>query len=512
MASPAAATRSRSPLRWRTWDSSAVMGCDVTTRPEGPARPPAPVGPPCYHPPVARSPVKPKTVYACTECGHSSPKWLGQCPSCRQWNTLHEEVSLPEPKGSVPRGWGVATSSKPMPLREVEARAEDRILTGIGELDRVLGGGVVPGALALLGGDPGIGKSTLLLAALDRLARATPERPILYVSGEESARQMKLRADRLGVTAKNLQVLAETDATRILHHAEQLKPAALAIDSIQTQYLPELQSAPGTVSQIREVAARLMAFAKTTETPTFLVGHVTKDGAIAGPRVLEHMVDTVLYFEGGGAHPYRVLRAHKNRFGSASEIGVFEMKAGGLAEVKNPSALFLAERPVDAPGSAVTAVLNGTRTVLVEIQALVAPTGFGTPRRTALGFDQARVALLAAVLEKKVGIELLPCDLFVNVAGGLEVQDPAADLATVAALASSFRDRAIPQRTLLLGEVGLAGEVRGVSQLEVRLAEAARLGFERAYVPAANARHAEAPRGLEMVGVETVADALDKLA
>jgi DNA repair protein RadA/Sms len=461
---------------------------------------------------VSRAPAKVKTVFSCTECGHQSPKWLGQCPSCRQWNTLHEEVALPEPKAGTPRGWGVAGTAKPLPLQDVEASAEDRILTGIGELDRVLGGGVVPGALALLGGDPGIGKSTLLLAALDRLALADPSRPILYVSGEESARQVKLRADRLGVTAKNLQVLAETDATRVLHHAEQLKPAALAIDSIQTQYLPELQSAPGTVSQIREVTARLMAFAKTTETPTFLVGHVTKDGAIAGPRVLEHMVDTVLYFEGGGAHPYRVLRAHKNRFGSASEIGVFEMKAGGLAEVPNPSALFLAERPVDAPGSAVTAVLNGTRTVLVEVQALVAPTGFGTPRRTALGFDQARVALLAAVLEKKVGIEILPCDLFVNVAGGLQVDDPAADLATVAALASSFRDRAIPQRTLLLGEVGLAGEVRGVSQIEVRLAEAARLGFERAYVPAANARHAELPRGIEVIGVETVADALDKLA
>jgi len=462
---------------------------------------------------VSRPASKAKTVFACAECGHSSPKWLGQCPSCRQWNTLHEEVALPEPRSGsgAPRGWGVAGSAKPVALREVEASAEDRILTGIGELDRVLGGGVVPGSLALLGGDPGIGKSTLLLAALDRLALADPARPILYVSGEESARQVKLRADRLGVTARNLQVLAETDATRVLHHAEAMKPAALAIDSIQTQYLPELQSAPGTVSQIREVAARMMAFAKTTETPTFLVGHVTKDGAIAGPRVLEHMVDTVLYFEGGGAHPYRVLRAHKNRFGSASEIGVFEMKAGGLVEVKNPSALFLAERPVDAPGSAVTAVLNGTRTVLVEVQALVAPTGFGTPRRTALGFDQARVALLAAVLEKKVGLELLQCDLFVNVAGGLQVDDPAADLATVAALASSFRDQPIPQRTLLLGEVGLAGEVRGVSQLEVRLAEAARLGFERAFVPAANARHAELPRGIALVGVETVADALDKL-
>lgn len=460
---------------------------------------------------MTRAAAKQKTVFACTECGQQSPKWLGQCPACRTWNTLQEEVVVPEPKGATPRGWGPAGGARPMPLHEVEGAEEPRTRTGIGELDRVLGGGVVPGSLILLGGDPGIGKSTLILAVLDRLARARPDRPVLYVSGEESARQVKLRADRLGALAPNLQVLAETDAVRVLHAADTLKPAALVIDSIQTQYLPELQSAPGTVSQIREVTARFMAFAKTTETPVFLIGHVTKDGAIAGPRVLEHMVDTVLYFEGGGAHPYRILRAHKNRFGSASEIGVFEMKAGGLAEVPNPSALFLAERPLDAPGSAVAAVLNGTRTVLVEIQALVAPTGFGTPRRTALGIDGNRVALLAAVLEKKVGLEILTCDLFVNVAGGLSLDDPAADLATIAALASSFRERAIPPRTLLLGEVGLAGEVRAVSQPELRLAEAARLGFERAVLPAANARHADVPRGLEVVPVETVGEALDRL-
>jgi DNA repair protein RadA/Sms len=460
---------------------------------------------------VSRASGKPKTVFACAECGQSSPKWLGQCPACRRWNTMNEEVAAPEPRGAAPRGWLQGGGARPVPLHEVEATEESRLRTGIGELDRVLGGGVVPGSLVLLGGDPGIGKSTLILTALDRLARAVAPRPVLYVSGEESARQVKLRADRLGALAPNLQVMAETDATRVLHAAESLKPAVLVIDSIQTQYLPELVSAPGTVTQIREATARLMAFAKTTETPVFLVGHVTKDGAIAGPRVLEHMVDTVLYFEGGGAHPYRVLRAHKNRFGSASEIGVFEMKAGGLAEVPNPSALFLAERPLDAPGSAVAAVLNGTRTVLVEIQALVAPAGFGTPRRTALGVDGNRVALLAAVLEKKVGLELLSCDLFVNVAGGLEVDDPAADLATIAALASSFRDRAIPARTLLLGEVGLAGEVRAVSQPEVRLAEAARLGFTRALVPAATARHAEAPAGIEVEGVESVAEALDRI-
>jgi len=460
---------------------------------------------------VSRTPGKAKTLFACADCGQTSPKWLGQCPACRKWNTMNEEVAAVEPRGAAPRGWLQGGGARAVPLHAVEATEESRLRTGIGELDRVLGGGVVPGSLVLLGGDPGIGKSTLILTALDRLARAVAPRPVLYVSGEESARQVKLRADRLGALAENLQVLAETDATRVLQVAEALKPAAMVIDSIQTQFLPELTSAPGTVTQIREATARLMAFAKTTETPVFLIGHVTKDGAIAGPRVLEHMVDTVLYFEGGGAHPYRVLRAHKNRFGSASEIGVFEMKAGGLVEVGNPSALFLAERPLDAPGSAVAAVLNGTRTVLVEIQALVAPTGFGTPRRTALGVDSNRVALLAAVLEKKVGLEILSCDLFVNVAGGLEVDDPAADLATIASLASSFRDKAIPQRTLLVGEVGLAGEVRAVSQPEIRLAEAARLGFTRALVPAGAARHVEPPPGMELTGVETVAEALDRI-
>jgi len=461
---------------------------------------------------MTRSAARIRTVFACSECGHQSPKWLGQCPACRRWNTLQEEVLAPAPRDGVPsRGFGGGAAARPVLLREVEARDEERRRTGIGELDRVLGGGIVPGGLVLLGGDPGIGKSTLLLSALDRLALSLPDRPVLYASGEESARQVKLRADRLRVTAQNLRVLAETDAQVVLRVAEGLSPSAVAVDSIQTQYLPELPSAPGTVTQIRETAARFMAFAKTTETPVFLVGHVTKDGAIAGPRVLEHMVDTVLYFEGGGAHPYRVLRAHKNRFGSASEIGVFEMKAGGLVEVPNPSALFLSERPEEAPGSAVTAVLSGTRTVLVEVQALVAPTGYGTPRRTALGIDSNRVALLAAVLEKKVGMEILSCDIFVNVAGGLTVEDPAADLATVVALASSFRERTLPPRTLFLGEVGLAGEVRAVSQPEARLLEAARLGFERALLPAASARHCQAPAGLALEGIGTVVEALDRI-
>jgi DNA repair protein RadA/Sms len=454
---------------------------------------------------------KPARSYVCQACGADSARWAGRCDACGAWNTLQEEAGGDTGIGAAP----ALRAGRGRPIKLVGLKGEDvepeRIISGFAEFDRVTGGGLVPGSVCIVGGDPGIGKSTLVLAVLDRLALAMPDRPVLYVSGEESARQVKLRADRLGCSAENLCVLAETDAEKVLQAVQSLRPAAVAVDSIQTQYLPALQSAPGTVTQIREVAARFMALAKTTETPVFLVGHVTKDGAIAGPRVLEHMVDTVLYFEGGGAHAYRVLRAHKNRFGSASEIGVFEMKAGGLAEVANPSALFLAERPVDAPGSAVAAILNGTRTVLVEIQALVAPTGFGTPRRTALGIDSNRVALLAAVLEKKVGMEILSCDLFVNVAGGLSVDDPGADLAAIAALASSFRDAALPARTLVLGEVGLAGEVRAVSQPGIRLAEAARLGFERAILPAANARHAEAPPGIALEGVETVAEALDRI-
>jgi DNA repair protein RadA/Sms len=319
-----------------------------------------------------------------------------------------------------------------------------------------------------------------------------------------------MRADRLGVTSEGLHLLAETDADKVLAAAELMKPRALAVDSIQTLFLPELGSAPGSISQVREVAGRLMAFAKRSETPTFIVGHVTKDGAIAGPRVLEHMVDTVLYFEGDKGHPFRVLRAHKNRFGSTNEIGVFEMKSAGLAEVADPSSLFLSERPKEAAGSAVTASLSGTRPVLLEVQALVAPTGYGTARRTTMGVDHNRVALLAAVLEKKQGVDLIGCDIFVNVAGGIEISEPSADLAILAALVSSVRDRAIDQQTMMFGEVGLAGEVRAVAQVEPRLAEAAKMGFKRALLPAASARRVEnAP--LTLVPVDTVAEALGHL-
>jgi DNA repair protein RadA/Sms len=448
---------------------------------------------------------KARTVFSCQSCGHHEQKWLGRCPDCGGWNTLTEESVEREDRRPA---WGAGGGSgQPIRLVDVSADREDRMATGIAELDRVLGGGVVPGSLVLLGGDPGIGKSTLLLAALDRLARGAKT---LYVTGEESLRQTRMRAERLSVGNPQLHLLAETDADKVLSVAEKMRPAALAVDSIQTLFLPELGSAPGTISQVRETAGRLMAFAKRTETPTFIVGHVTKDGSIAGPRVLEHMVDTVLYFEGDRGHPFRVLRAHKNRFGSTNEIGVFEMKGSGLAEVSDPSSLFLAERPVGAPGSVVTASLSGTRPLLVEVQALVAPTGYGTARRTTMGVDHNRVALLAAVLEKKEGVNLVGCDLFVNVAGGMELSEPSADLAIVAALVSSVRDRPLDPSVLVFGEIGLAGEVRAVGQVEPRLAEAAKMGFKRAILPSGSAKRVEAaPLALEPV--DTVSEALEKL-
>jgi len=372
----------------------------------------------------------------------------------------------------------------------------------------VLGGGVVSGSVVLLGGDPGIGKSTLLLAALDRLSS---EGAVLYASGEESLSQTKMRADRLGIASPRLHLFAETDAERILTAAENLKPAALAIDSIQTMYLSELGSAPGNIGQVREVAGRLMAFAKRTGVPTFIVGHVTKDGSIAGPRVLEHMVDTVLYFEGDRGNPFRILRAHKNRFGSTNEIGVFEMKESGLAEVADPSALFLSERPMGQAGSVVTSTVNGTRPLLVEVQALVAPTGYGTARRTTMGVDTNRVALLAAVLERKANVELVGCDIFVNVAGGMELTEPASDLAVCAALVSSLQNRPINPLTLVLGEVGLAGEVRAVGQPEPRLAEASKMGFTEVILPRGSARRID-DRKPTVVGVETLGEALEAMS
>jgi len=450
---------------------------------------------------------KTKTHFTCQSCGLQSLKWLGKCPDCGAWNSLVEELDL---RTAERRAGGVAVEgiSRPTLLREIAAETDGRELTGIQELDRVLGGGVVRGSLVLLGGDPGIGKSTLLLSAMDRLSRSGPA---LYASGEESLSQTKMRADRLNVSSANLHVFAETDAEKILAAAESMKPAALAVDSIQTMYLPELGSAPGSIAQVREVSARLIAFAKRTGVPTFIVGHVTKDGSIAGPRVLEHMVDTVLYFEGERGHCFRILRAHKNRFGSTNEIGVFEMKGSGLAEVADPSALFLAERPLGKPGSVVTSTLNGTRPLLVEVQALVAPTGYGTARRTTMGVDSNRVALLAAVLEKKHDVPLVGCDIFVNVAGGMQLTDPSTDLAVCAALVSSLQNKPIDPHTLLLGEVGLAGEVRAISQIEQRLAEAAKMGFQRAILPKGSARRVEEAR-ISSIPVDTLSEALQALS
>jgi len=385
---------------------------------------------------------------------------------------------------------------------------DDRVRTEIGELDRVLGGGVVRGSLVLIGGDPGVGKSTLLLQAAQALARVTP--PVLYVTAEESAAQVKMRADRLGITTDGLLLWPETDLSVVQAQLDDVKPRGLVIDSIQTVFLPELESAPGSVTQVRECGARLMTLAKGLGIATFLVGHVTKEGALAGPRVLEHLVDTVLYFEGERHHAYRVLRAVKNRFGSTDEIGVFEMAEGGLVEVKNPSGFFLAERPVDAPGSVVVSSLEGTRPVLLELQALVAHAAIGTPRRTVLGADYNRVCLLLAVLEKRAGVPLGSQDVFVNVAGGGRVTEPAVDLGIVVAAASSYMDRAVPGDVLVVGEVGLTGEVRAVAGLELRLREAAALGFRRAIVPRSNVLE-PTKVSLDVHGVATVGDALAAL-
>lgn len=446
-----------------------------------------------------------KTVFSCSQCGSQSPKWLGKCPDCGAWNSMVEEQ---QPSAAAVRsGRSLSSKNIALPIDEVPPQAEVRLGCGIGELDRVLGGGLVPGSLVLIGGDPGIGKSTLLLQAMHHLAA---DGPVLYVSGEESAAQTRLRGERLGVSGRQLLVLAENGLEEIVAQVEKLKPRAVVVDSIQTVWTQALESAPGSVSQVRESAGRLMLLAKGSGIPIFIVGHVTKDGAIAGPRVLEHMVDTVLYFEGDRGHPYRILRAVKNRFGSTNEIGVFEMKSGGLTEVANPSELFLSERPLDAPGSVVTASLEGSRTLLVEIQALVTPSAYGTPRRTTIGVDSNRLALLVAVLEKKAGLHLGGQDIFLNVAGGARLNEPAADLAMLLAVASSHLDRPVAADAVVFGEVGLAGEVRAVNQPEPRLGEATKLGFKQCILPAGNLRRLS-DAGLELNGVATVQEVLQFL-
>ena len=452
---------------------------------------------------------KTKTVYVCQSCGSQSPRWMGKCPDCGQWNTLVEErLEKPRDIGSAKRGRG----AEPLLLSDIKAGDEDRFVTRIGELDRVLGGGIVAGSVVLIGGDPGIGKSTLVLQMLRQVSELRGK--ALYVSGEESPAQIKMRAQRLGVKAENLYVLAETSLDEITCAADELQPQAIVIDSVQTVFTSELPSAPGSVGQVREVSGRLMLHAKRTGIPTFLIGHVTKDGAIAGPRVLEHIVDTVLYFEGDRGHAFRILRAVKNRFGSTNEIGVFEMKDSGLAEVANPSELFLAERPKDATGSVVVSSLEGTRPILAELQALVTPTKMTMPRRTSIGVDYNRVSLLIAVLEKRVGMHLMGMDVFVNVVGGLKIDEPAVDLGIIAAVASSFREKPIDPNTVVMGEVGLAGEVRAISQAEARLKDAAKLGFTRCVLPAANVEKLDKAAGLgkmQLMGVRTVEEAMERL-
>lgn len=446
-----------------------------------------------------------KTVFTCSQCGCQSPKWLGKCPDCGAWNSMAEERQVATKAG---RGSTLVTGrAEALPIGEVPPQAEVRLACGIGEFDRVLGGGLVPGSLVLIGGDPGIGKSTLLLQAMHHLAA---EGAVLYVSGEESAAQTRLRGERLGVSGRQLLVLAENSLDEIVAQIERLKPRAVVVDSIQTVWTQVLESAPGSVSQVRESAGRLMLLAKGSNIPIFIVGHVTKDGAIAGPRVLEHMVDTVLYFEGDRGHPYRILRAVKNRFGSTNEIGVFEMKSGGLAEVTNPSELFLSERPLDAAGSVVTASLEGSRTLLVEIQALVTPSAYGTPRRTTIGADSNRLALLVAVLEKKAGLHLGGQDIFLNVAGGARLTEPAADLAMLLAIASSHLERPVSPSTVVFGEVGLAGEVRAITQPEPRISEAAKLGFTQCLLPSGNLRRLSG-NTIELQGIGTVQDVLQFL-
>jgi DNA repair protein RadA/Sms len=448
--------------------------------------------------------VKSRTLFVCQQCGHQSAKWLGKCPDCNAWNSLQEELVC---RTDV-RGMAGERESAALPISKVDASAEERIPCGISEFDRVLGGGLVTGSLVLIGGDPGIGKSTLLLQVMGHLARRNG--PVLYVSGEESVQQIRLRAGRMRMGGDTLYLLAETSLERILTQVNKLQPKALVVDSIQTVYTSAIESAPGSVSQVRETAGRLMLLAKGSGLPTFLVGHVTKDGSLAGPRVLEHMVDTVLYFEGDTGHSFRILRAVKNRFGSTNEIGVFEMKEGGLAEVKNPSELFLSERPLGVSGSLVVASLEGTRPLLVELQALVSSSSYGVPRRTTIGVDHNRLALLVAVLEKKVGLNLGGQDIFLNVAGGVRLSEPAADLGMALAVASSHLDRAIEPQTLVLGEVGLAGEVRAISQPEIRVREAAKLGFSRCILPKGNLDRVQVS-GIALVGVRSLEEAMTAL-
>ncbi|MDO5133281.1 MAG: DNA repair protein RadA [Eubacteriales bacterium] len=448
-----------------------------------------------------------KTVFFCSSCGHESAKWLGQCPACREWNTM---VEAPAPAAAAGAAYGAARSGtaaayrKPVPLSAVEDTGEERFSTGFSELDRVLGGGAVAGSMILLGGDPGIGKSTILLQAARSMAAAGLE--ILYISGEESLRQIKMRAKRIGETSDRLRFLCETDLDAVTAVLQEEKPALAIIDSIQTMYSAQVQGSPGSITQIREATGILLRLAKDTAITFFLVGHVTKEGSVAGPRVLEHMVDAVLYFEGDRYASYRILRSVKNRFGSTNEIGIFEMRGSGLTQVPNPSEFFLSGRPHDAGGSVVTCSMEGTRPLLLEVQALVCRTNYGYPRRQSTGTDYNRVSLLMAVIEKRLGIPMSSFDAYINLAGGIRQTEPALDLGIVLAILSSFRNAPVDDHMIVFGEVGLSGEVRAVSMAQARVQEAHKMGFTSCVLPHSCMRRLEAPEGMRLIPVRSLAE------
>ena len=451
---------------------------------------------------------KAKTHFVCQSCGTQVPKWLGRCPGCQGWDTFVEERVIEEktPERDL---LGLEAEAVPTRITQIAVEKENRLQIGISEFDRVLGGGIVLGSLILIGGDPGIGKSTLLLQTMDRLAAQGHK--VLYVSGEESLQQTKLRSDRLGIASDQLFVVSETTLEKILRDIQSLQPSTVVVDSIQTIYASDLPSPPGSITQVRESASRLLYLAKHLSIPIFLVGHVTKEGFIAGPKVLEHMVDTVLYVEGEANHAFRIVRAVKNRFGPTHEIGVFEMKDTGLREVLSPSEFFLSERVQHTSGSVVVPSMEGSRPILVELQALVVPTRFGAPRRTAQGVDNNRVSLMAAVMEKRLGLPLLDQDIFLNIAGGMRVDEPGTDLGIIASIASSFRDKLIDPETAVLGEVGLGGEVRGISQSEIRIKESARLGFKRCVLPKQHQEKIKGDLRIDLIGVETIREAINIL-
>ncbi|MBF0102004.1 MAG: DNA repair protein RadA [Desulfobacterales bacterium] len=447
-----------------------------------------------------------KTVYICNYCGYQVARWMGKCPECGHWDSMVESQKKSSKSQSIHND---EFSNKPVPIDSIDIQEEARLLTGVLEFDRVLGGGIVNGTLILIGGDPGIGKSTLMLQVLHRLSILGNK--TLYVTGEESVRQIKIRSNRLNSISSNLLVLSEIDLDHIISLVQETKPSVLVIDSIQTMFNSEIPSAPGTVTQVRESTMRLMIMAKKIGVSVFIIGHVTKDGSIAGPRIMEHMVDTVLYFEGDRNHVFRILRAVKNRFGSTNEIGVFEMKEKGLMEITNPSAMFLSERPENTAGSTVTACMEGTRPILVELQGLASPTSLGTPRRTILGLDHNRVALLLAVMEKKLGIHLVGHDIFMNVAGGVKIIEPGVDMCIIAAIASSFLDKSVISNTVIMGEVGLTGEVRAISHIESRVNEIKKMGFTQCIMPKTNMKQIGNPSDIEIIGISDVSECMKSI-